>query len=59
MPDDLTRKGPEDSKRINIHEDHEVRYWTSRFKITADKLRQAVDAVGPMVIDVERWLKTH
>jgi len=28
MPDDLKNRGAQDRSRVNIHEDHEVRYWT-------------------------------
>ena len=56
MPDDLTKTGPADDRRINIHQDHEVRYWTQELGVSAERLRQAVHAVGPMVKDVKRQL---
>ncbi|HSU24236.1 MAG TPA: DUF3606 domain-containing protein, partial [Variovorax sp.] len=49
-------RGPADGSRINVHEDHEVRYWTHRFGVTAERLEAAVKAVGVMVGDVEAWL---
>lgn len=56
MPDDLTKTGKADDSRINIHQDHEVRYWSTRLGVTPERLKQAVQAVGPMVRDVKRHL---
>ncbi len=56
MPDDLTKTGPADDRRINIHQEYEVRYWTQELGVTAERLRQTVDVVGPMVKDVKRQL---
>jgi Protein of unknown function (DUF3606) len=28
MADDLKNRGAPDRGRVNVHEDHEVRYWT-------------------------------
>lgn len=56
MPDDLTKTGPADDRRINIHQEYEVRYWTQELGVTAERLRQTVDVVGPMVKDVKHHL---
>ena len=29
MADDKSIRGPADARRINIHEDYEIRYWTA------------------------------
>lgn len=52
MADDLAQRGKPDRDRINVHEDHEVRYWTQKFGVTADELKNAVTAAGPMAKDV-------
>lgn len=57
MPDDLSKAGPADDKRVNVNQAHEVRYWTGKFGCTADELRAAVKAVGVMAADVERYLR--
>ena len=57
MADDPTKRRPQDSQRVNISEEHEVRYWTEKFGVTREKLEAAVKKVGPMVKDVERELK--
>ena len=56
MADDLSKKTSADRKRINTSEDYEVRYWTERFGVTADQLKDAVKKAGPMVDDVARQL---
>ena len=57
MPDDLTKRRPQDSSRINIHEPYEVRYWTDHFGVTKAQLEAAVRAVGVMADAVRRHLK--
>jgi hypothetical protein len=46
MSDDLKNKGAQDRSRINVNEEHEVRYWTKKFGVSADQLKKAVEAVG-------------
>jgi len=57
MPDDRTKKGPQDAGKVNIHEQYEVEYWTKKFGVSADKLRDAVKKVGTTVSNVEKELK--
>ena len=59
MSDDLDRTQPEDPNKININQSWEVSYWTKKFGVTETKLKQAVAAVGVMVVDVEKWLKNN
>ena len=56
MSDDTSKTGAPDRTRINIHEEHELRYWTGRFNCSPEALRAAVNAVGVMVKDVEAHL---
>lgn len=55
--DDKKNTGSPDSKRINIHENYEVEYWTKEFGVTAEKLKQAVAAVGTSAEAVREYLK--
>jgi hypothetical protein len=55
--DNTTKTSPQDAKRINVHEDYEVRYWTKRFGVTPEELKAAVKKVGVMVDNVEAELK--
>lgn len=57
MADDKSRRGPLDSKRINLNEAYEIDYWCERFACTEAQLRYAVQKVGPLVEEVKRELK--
>jgi hypothetical protein len=48
MADNTNIRGQQDRSRINVHEEHEVRYWTEALGITRDQLVAAVQEVGPM-----------
>ena len=56
MPDDLTKRGPADRNRVNIHEPWERKYWSNHFGVSEAELIAAVNAVGVMVADVKRKL---
>ncbi|WP_375169657.1 DUF3606 domain-containing protein [Marinobacter sp.] len=53
MSDDLERTGPEDPKKININQSWEVTYWCKALGVSEKELREAVEAVGPLVADVK------
>lgn len=46
MPDDKTKKIPQDAKRISLTDPDEVRYWCDAFDCTERELKEAVDRVG-------------
>jgi len=54
--DDKSKKGRQDDSQINVNEDYEVQYWSKKFRVTADELREAVKAVGSKVVAVEDYL---
>ena len=43
-------------KRINIHEDYELRFWSKKFGVSPNELRCAVSKVGVFADDVAREL---
>jgi len=59
MADDKTKTAPQDAGRINVHEDYELQYWTKKFRVTPEKLREAVSKVGTSAEAVERELQRH
>lgn len=59
MPDDLSRRRPEDSQKINVQQPWEIVTWTRHFGISEEVLRRAVNAVGPIVKDVRQWLRRN
>jgi hypothetical protein len=56
MADDRKQRGEPDRSKINMNEEHEVRYWTQRFGVSRDRLQQAVDKVGTGTAAVEKEL---
>lgn len=56
MSDDLRNTGRREDARINIHQPHEVTYWTHEFNVTEEELEEAVREAGPMVGDVRTYL---
>ena len=49
-------RSPRDRYRINMSEDHEVRYWTYALGVSKETLQAAVDEVGVMASDVRVYL---
>ncbi len=56
MPDDLTKTRPQDSQRINLSQDYEIRYWCKKFRCTEKELRDAVSLVGDSATAVQTYL---
>jgi len=46
MSDDTAQRGSADRSRINMNQEHEVRYWTQALGVSEDELRRAVGEVG-------------
>ena len=59
MSDDLTKKRPQDSSKVNVNETWEVKYWCSKFGCSETQLRAAVMAVGVSAKAVEAYLKNR
>jgi hypothetical protein len=57
MADDTNRTGSPDSRRINLQQEHEVRYWCEALSVTPTRLREAVQAAGTSVEAVRRYLR--
>ena len=59
MSDNKALRNPQDSSRVNMNEDYEVRYWTNKFNCTEEQLGIAVKAVGSSAEKVEQFLKSN
>jgi hypothetical protein len=57
MADDLKQTGRQDDARIDVNQDHELTYWSEKFGVSRDRLREAVAKAGPMVRNVQRELR--
>lgn len=56
MSDDLKNRGGQDRLRINVHEEHEVRYWTQELGVSKEELERAVKTAGVMAADIRKHL---
>ena len=57
MADNLEELGRQDDALINVNQDHELTYWSTKFGVSRDRLREAVAKAGPRVKKVERELR--
>ncbi len=57
MPDDKTKTGGQDRRRIATGEPYEVRDWARKFAVTEQRLLDAVRNVGDDAKDVEAYLR--
>jgi 3-oxoacyl-[acyl-carrier-protein] synthase III len=46
----------QDRSKINMHEPHEVQYWSKHLKISREQLQKAVDKVGNSAAAVRKEL---
>ena len=56
MADDLKNRGAQTRARVNVNEDHEVRYWTQKWNVSKEQLAAAVNKVGVAADAVAREL---
>ncbi len=54
--DDPKNRGQPDRSKINMHEAHEVKYWTKELGVDKDKLQKTVDKVGNSAAAVRKEL---
>jgi hypothetical protein len=57
MPDDPSKAGKADNIRINIEQEHEVKYWSEKFGVSQDQLKSAMAKVGSMAKNVRDHLQ--
>ena len=56
MSDNRSNTGNPDRNLINTSEDYEVQYWSQKFKVSAEELKEAVKAVGNSADAVGKYL---
>jgi hypothetical protein len=59
MPDNLTQRGGQDRVRIDIGQEHELRYWAETLNVSREQLSEAVRAVGDSADAVRKYLKSQ
>jgi len=56
MTDDSIRKESADLRRVNVHEEHELKYWVKEFGVSKERIIEAVYAVGTSAETVRKYL---
>ncbi len=46
MADNLNERGPQDRSRVNVNEQWELQYWSRKFGVSEEQLKDAVKAAG-------------
>lgn len=54
--DSKQNTGSPDRDRINVNEDYELQYWSEKFGVSRDELKEAVKAAGTSVEAVQKHL---
>ena len=54
--DDKSKADGPDRKRINVHEEYEVRDWAKSFGVAPDEIKKAVKSVGDQADAVRTYL---
>ncbi len=57
MTDDKTKPVGQDRKRVDLHQDSEVRDWAEKFGVSPSDIRQAAEAVGNDASRIKWYLK--
>jgi Protein of unknown function (DUF3606) len=56
--DDLKKRASPDRSKINVHEPHEIKYWTKELGVSRDQLQKLVDKIGNSAASVRKELTT-
>jgi hypothetical protein len=56
MPDHRENPVFPDYRRVNIHEEHELNYWTKEFGVSKKELKKAVMEVGTSAEAIKKYL---
>lgn len=56
MSDDLSKRRPQDAAKVNVNEIWELEYWSKKFGVTKERLKEAVKTVGTSAVAVQKYL---
>ncbi|WP_288462566.1 DUF3606 domain-containing protein [uncultured Chryseobacterium sp.] len=54
--DGLSKRRPQDASKVNVNETWELEYWSKKFGVTKELLKEAVKAVGTSAAAVKKYL---
>jgi len=55
--DNKQKTGAPDRDKINVNEDYELQYWSEKFSVSHQELKDAVKSAGTSVEKVKGYLK--
>jgi hypothetical protein len=55
--DEIQKNSLYDTRRINIHEPWELKYWAKQYKVTVEEIKKAVAEVGISAQEVKNYLE--
>lgn len=56
MADGSAKDAPQDPRTIYLEDEYEVAYWTGKFRVSKERLAEAVEAVGHSAENVGAYL---
>ncbi len=56
MSHTMRQRNRQEHKKLNVNEEYELLDWSERYGVSADRIRDAVKAVGDRVSDVVKYL---
>jgi len=56
--DNKDKSGSPDRDRINVNQDFELQYWSKKFNVSEEVLKDAVKRAGTSVAEVKKLLKS-
>lgn len=58
MSDDLSKRKrrAQDATKVNVNETQELEYWSKKFGVNKEKLKEATKAVGTSAAEVQKYL---
>ena len=59
LPANWVRTGEPDRSRINVNQEHELRYWTQKLGVSEERLRAVVAEVGTSTDEVREYLRAR
>ena len=50
-------RGPRDRTRVDVDQEWECAWWSKGWGVPVDEMREAISVVGPMVSDIDGYLR--
>ena len=57
--DDKRNVGKHDKYGINVNDNYEIEYWSTKFGVTPEELLKIINEIGTSSIDVKQYIKSR